>query len=240
MPLVDCAECGAKVSTSAHTCPQCRRAPGGGICVLCSQPIKIDDAYRIMAWERRGSAVTARTNRWDKFAHMECVLTLFPDAEAPCVDCGTPLNIRRFGLASGPTLMRATDPLQARWYESMDHGWVRVSFDQAGPGLTCPQCGSMRPLSRHEKYQPHCGHCHLPVLTIHDAEHDATTRDWKHLGCVEKVAGGGNATTGGRDLLNSMPAKPGLGIASTILKLGLAVLAGSLAAIALVIIILTR
>lgn len=240
MPLVDCIECGAQVSTSAHTCPQCRRAPGGGTCILCSQPIKIEDAYRIMAWDRCGSGAVARRSRWDKFAHLECVHTLFPDAEAPCVDCGTPLNVRRFGLAAGPILKAATDPPQARWYETMDHGWTQVRFDPLGPGINCPHCGSLRPLSGGENYQPHCEHCKLPVLTCHDAERDATTFRWRHRGCPEKTAGSNGTPSLQLGPLDSEPAKPGLGVASTILGVGLAVLAGSLVAIAVTSVFLTR
>lgn len=154
------------------------------LCPLLST-IKIDDAYRIMAWEQRGSRATERMSRWDKFAHTECVLTLFPDAEAPCADCGTPLHVRNLGLAPGPTLMRATDPLVARWYEFMDPGWTRVSFDPVGPGITCPHCGSMCPLSRSETCQTHCGHCRLPVLTAQEAEYeyDSSECSWFHRGC---------------------------------------------------------
>lgn len=239
MPLVDCVECGTKVSPSAHTCPRCRRAPGGGICVLCSQPIKIDDAYRIMAWQRRGSRATARMVRADKFAHKECVLELFPNIEAPCVDCGAPLDVRTFGLAARHNLMTATDPTAARWYDSLDRGWSIERFEGRG-GSTCPQCGSTRVLSRSDTFLSSCSNCQLPVLTVHDAEYDAATFDWRHRRCTEMKAETDAGPLQQSGDPGSVWAKSGFRIASMVIRVGLAALAGSVAATALVRLFLPR
>lgn len=185
MPLVECIECGASVSPTAHTCPQCQRAPGGETCILCKGIIKIEDAYRITAWDRLDSRPTAKPTRADKFAHKSCVVALFPDAEAPCADCGGPINIRSFGLASGPGLLTVGDPEQARWYGFTDRGWKRE--DPAGPAAarSCPQCGSTTVLSRGDRFSSNCRHCHLPVLTTHAAAEDPRTGLWIHDGCID-------------------------------------------------------
>lgn len=188
MPLVECIECGAPVSRTAHTCPKCQRAPGGGTCILCKGTVKIEDAYRIMAWDRLGDRPSAKVPRADKFAHKSCVLELFPDAEAPCVDCGCAIHIRSFGLAAGPTLFTAGDPEKARWYGFTDHGWEREVAEGAAAALTCPQCGSTTVLSRGGKFASNCRHCRLPVLTTHAAAENTQTGLWLHDGCLVRKA----------------------------------------------------
>lgn len=186
MPLVECIECGAKVSPSAHTCPQCQRAPGGGICVICDKRIRIEDAFRITGWDLEAYRRSGVHLRSDQFAHQSCVLELFPDIEVPCGDCGAPTNVRKLALGSGPNLYTVESPESARWYSWSEHGWREEKQYREAAIISCPQCGSVRPLQQAETYPRSCSRCSLPLLDMHECKKEPKTGALVHSGCAQQ------------------------------------------------------
>lgn len=187
MPLVDCIECGAPVSTSAHTCPKCQRAPGGGICVICDKQIKIEDAFRITGSDIEAYRRSGAHLRSDRFAHQSCVLELFPDIDVPCGDCGAPTSVRNVGLGSRPALYTVETPESARWYSFSDHGWREEKQYREAAITSCPQCGSVRPLQQAETYQRSCSRCSLALLDMHEPKEDPKTGARVHPGCAREA-----------------------------------------------------
>lgn len=95
-------------------------------------------------------------------------------------------------------------------------------------------------LSRSGTFLSSCSNCQLPVLTVHDAEYDAATFDWRHRRCTEMKAEKDAGPLQQPGDPGSVRAGSGFWIASMVIRVGLAALAGSVAATALVRLFLPR
>jgi hypothetical protein len=169
MPLTTCIECGASVSDNAVLCPSCRSNWRGIKCAACNVRMRQSEALHVP------DCFEGKTVR-GKFFHEQCLLTLLPNRDARCRDCGTTINIRSHGFAfcsSGVFLKsqddtsRQVDPESPFDSCEVVKQWS-IPYAQYVCGTrSCPNCGCSTPLAYKTKNRfldgyKMCLECSLP------------------------------------------------------------------------------
>ncbi len=203
--LVKCTECGGSVSHSANRCPHCGRAPRGATCCICKAVIRLAEAVRVESSESSESMATtlipdahggftvnagplSSTYSSYRFVHRACLLGLFPPVDAPCRDCGRPLDVRTFAFGLVPLCVPVNPNIWTDWGQQDDGAWTAYpGVSRSARPAECPNCGCYMPLLAAGDYIGgklwSCHYCRLPLLRMQEVY-----KGYCHKECVRKTS----------------------------------------------------